>query len=305
MVFPEGAISGEDFYLINEMKGKPLVSVIVPTYNRPDLLAVCLESINKQTYDHVEVILINDAGCDVGEIVKKANIKGNIKCIRHNVNKGLAASRNTGIRLATGKYIAYLDDDDRFLPEHVETLVTCLESIPAQVAYTDARRVFQEKYGDVYKTIRVDKPYSYDFDQERFLLTNYIPVLCMMHEKSCLNNIGIFDETLKVFEDWDLWIRMSRVYSFFHINKVTCEFTWRADGTSMTSAKLNEYYKTFKLLYKRYDDLSVGKSSLIKKQKILIIKRRILLFLFENIDYVGNLLGDRYVNVKKLKTYLF
>jgi O-antigen biosynthesis protein len=132
---------------VEEITGSeaPLVSVIVPTYNRPDMLAATLESILNQTYQRLEIIVVNDCGLEVENIAGWLNRQGNITYVRHACNRGLAAARNTGIKLARGKYLAYLDDDDLFYPDHLETLVTALEGSRFRVAYTDAHRAHQEK----------------------------------------------------------------------------------------------------------------------------------------------------------------
>ena len=130
----------------------PLVSVIVPTYNRPDTLKKALESIALQTYKHIEAIVVNDAGEDVSGVINTFQDRLSIKYLVHNKNKGLAASRNTGINSAIGKYIAYLDDDDIYYPDHIETLANFLENNDYKVAYTDAYRAYQEKEDGVYVT---------------------------------------------------------------------------------------------------------------------------------------------------------
>ena len=230
----------------------PLVSVIVPTYNRPERLRETLASILEQTYSQYEVIVVNDGGLDVGDLVESFNDKKNIHYVRHGINKGLAAARNSGIGIARGKYLAYLDDDDRFLPHHLKTLVSYLEKSSCRVAYSDAWRVSQLKDGVSYVEHKRDVPYSYDFNADMLLLQNYFPVLCVMHEKACLDKAGVFDETLTTHEDWDLWIRLSRDFSFGHVKEVTAEFTWRIDGSSMTSDNPADFLRTKKIIYKKY-----------------------------------------------------
>ncbi len=244
----------------------PLVSVIVPTYNRPDTLKTTLDSIAFQTYKNVEVILVNDAGEDVSDIVKSYHDRISVNYILHSRNKGLAASRNAGISAAKGKYIAYLDDDDIFYEDHVETLVNLLETSDYKIAYTDAYRAYQEKENGRYVSKRKDIPYSFDFDPDLILAQNIFPVLCIMHEKSCLDEVGVFDESLTTHEDWDLWIRMSRKYNFAHIEKITCEFAWRTDSTSMSSTKRADFIRTLNLIYEKYREHTIGKQRVLNLQ---------------------------------------
>ncbi len=245
----------------------PMVSVIVPTYNRPEMLVRTVRSILNQTYPNVEIIVVNDAGVDVESVVTSLDQKGNITYVKHERNRGLAAARNTGIRLARGKYIAYLDDDDLFYPEHIETLVGFLESSGGGIAYTDAFRAYQIKKGETYQVVKRDVPFSCDFDAKEILVCNSIPVLCVMHEKSCLDQVGLFDESLTTHEDWDLWIRMSRKFKFHHIQKVTCEYSYREDGTTMSSGRRGDFLKTLKVIYEKYREYVEDRPDLIEAQR--------------------------------------
>lgn len=252
----------------------PLVSVIVPTYNRPEMLVPTLQSILNQTYKDYEIIVVNDCGLDVANIVGWLNQRQNITYVRHDHNRGLAAARNTGLKLARGKYIAYLDDDDLFYPPHLETLVTFLETTDYRVAYTDAHRAHQVQDKGRYVTTSRDLPYSRDFEQDHLMVTNQFPVLCMMHEKACLEKAGLFDESLTSHEDWDLWIRLSLHYPFSHIKKVTCEFTWRQDGSTMTSQNVGDFIHTLKIIHSRYrkhlkdrPHIKVRQKQFLQKQK--------------------------------------
>ncbi|MEP9409901.1 MAG: glycosyltransferase [Candidatus Brocadia sp.] len=228
-----------------------LVSVIVPTYNRPETLKKAIESIAAQTYKHIEAIVVNDAGEDVSNIIETFQNRLAIKYIVHDVNKDRAAARNTAIKHATGQYIAYLDDDDIFYPEHIETALKILTNTEHKIVYTNAYRAHQIKCGDTYLVIGKDIPYSIDYVKGIFYTTNITPILCVVHDRSCFDKVGMFDESLPVLEDWDLWIRMSEKYDFYHIKQATCEFSWRVDGTSTTSSRQDEFARVRELIYKK------------------------------------------------------
>ncbi|MBI5677227.1 MAG: glycosyltransferase, partial [Planctomycetes bacterium] len=236
----------------NLVKNIQLVSVIIPTYNRPDSLKRALESITTQTYKNIEMIVVNDAGEDVSQIINSFRDRLTIKYLTHDINKDRSAARNTAIKHASGQYIAYLDDDDIFLPHHVETAVKVLTTTDYKVVYTDACRAYQIKMGNTYQVIKKDIPYSVDYSKGIFYKTNITPILCVVHDRTCFDEVGIFNESLLVLEDWDLWIRMAEKYDFYHIREVTCEFSWRADGTSTTSSKQDEFARVRELIYKKY-----------------------------------------------------
>lgn len=230
----------------------PKVSVIVPTYNRPDRLRMALASLVAQTYQDFEVIVVNDAGCDVASVVAACVDRHRITTITHDRNRGLAAARNSGLRAAKGDYIAYLDDDDRYLPHHLETLVDYLDRRECRIAYTDAWRVQERQSDGEYVETGRDVPYSFEFRPAELLVSNYFPVLCVMHDRACLDEVGLFDESLFAHEDWDLWIRMATRFPFEHLPIRTAEFTWRNDGTSMTSGTRATYRRTTEIIYRKY-----------------------------------------------------
>lgn len=247
----------------------PLVSVIVPTYERPDQLVRTIESILGQTYHDVEILVVNDCGPDVAGRLAPLSSRGNITYIRHDHNAGLAAARNTGLRAANGKYIAYLDDDDIYYPDHLKILVDFLESGEYRVAYTDAYRAWQKLDQGRYVTFKRDIAYSFDFDYDRILAENFVPVLCFMHEKSCLDRVGMFDESLRSHEDWDLWIRMSRAFKFGHIKKVTCEFAFRQDGSTMTSGNKADLRATCERMFEKHAGLVHNRPHLKRAQAFM------------------------------------
>ncbi len=245
----------------------PMVSVIVPTHNRPEPLRMALESIQCQRYQDFEVIVVNDGTISVEPIVAEMNQAGRITLVNHDHNRGLAASRNTGLRLAKGTYVAYLDDDDRLLPDHLGALVAFLERGTHQVAYTDAWRVSEEGLDEARKEVGRDRPYSSEFDCRRLLVENYIPVLCLMHRRSCLDEVGMFDESLFVHEDWDLWIRLATIYPFAHIAQTTAEFTWRTDGSSMTSHEHEAFCRTTEIIYRKYFPYVASEPNMLEAQR--------------------------------------
>lgn len=246
----------------------PKISVIVPTFNRPESLKEALGSIMGQTFQDFEVIVVNDCGADVSDVVASFRVD-KMTCLRHEVNKGLAATRNTGLRAATGKYIAYLDDDDIYYPDHLRTLVDFLESTSYRIAYADTFRALQVLKNGTYITKRKDTM-SFDFDPDRLLLDNLTAVHTVMHERAILDEVGLFDESFRCLEDWDLWIRISRKYEFAHIKKLTSEYRWRLDGSNMTSSRQMEFVKTRERIYEKYASWAGGKPGLLEMQKKIV-----------------------------------
>ncbi|WP_293154193.1 MULTISPECIES: glycosyltransferase [unclassified Microcoleus] len=246
---------------------EPLVSVIIPTKNRPEMLTQAIQSVLNQTFADLEIIVVNDGGVDVQLLISRLNTKSNIVYKKHDRALDRSAARNTGIRAARGKYIAYLDDDDIYYPNHIETLVKFLENGEYKIAYTDAVMAQQEKQNGEYVTVHRSIPYSLDFDKDKILVSNCTPNLCLMHEKSCLDEVGLFDETLSTHEDWDLIIRLSRKFDIAHIQETTCEFTQRNDGSNTSSHNRTDFTRTREIIFNKYYQYGEANPTILADQK--------------------------------------
>ncbi len=245
----------------------PLVSVIIPTYNRPKFLKDAINSVLGQSIQNFEIIVINDGGNDVSQIIDALNTNNNIHLITHPHRKDVAAARNTGLKSAKGLYIAYLDDDDIYYPDHLDTLVSALENTNFPVIYTDSFQVVMRWITDQYVPVEKKVLYSQDFDREKLLVSNYIPTLNIGHRKDLINKIGYFDESLEVHEDWDFWIRASIQHDFLHINKTTAEFRTTIGGQHTKSKKKITFLNTIKQIHKRYAHLVSSPDTMAAQQR--------------------------------------
>lgn len=245
----------------------PKVSVVIPTRDRPDLLARALQSVLDQTFQDFEILVANDRGVDVSGVVARFSAKARVIYLAQPAAAGIAAARNGGMRAASGKYIAHLDDDDLYLPDHLETLVTFLEKSGQKAAYTDAWRAEEEFTGGQFKVVKREVQYSEDWDNDRILVKNFVPTLCFMHERTAGIAAGEFDENLPTHEDWDFWIQLSRVCMPAHIKKVTCEFRQRQDGASASTGHRADFLRTIPMVYKKHRALAAGNESVRQQQE--------------------------------------
>ncbi|MFI5294035.1 MAG: glycosyltransferase [Thermodesulfovibrionales bacterium] len=210
-----------------------LVSIIVRTKDRPKLLKKALQSIAAQTYRPIEVVLVNDGGCDL-DVEEIRGILGDVSCnyIRLEKNTGRAHAGNVGIENAKGEFLGFLDDDDEFYPDHVETLLQFLENSDYRIAYTDAD-IIRSHYDPMQKRfipINEGVFFSEDFSPDILLFENYIPLICLLIHREIFDRVGLFDVNFEIFEDWDLLIRMSRTYPFQHIASPTAKYyQWSRD----------------------------------------------------------------------------
>lgn len=206
----------------------PLVSLIVRTKDRPRLLTEALMSIQAQTYGNIEVVVVNDGGMDVSEVVKQFRSFPKLQYHAHATTLGRSAAANAGLRNASGQYIGFLDDDDLLYPDHVSTLVKFLiENNHYQVAYTDSVCGFYEldTASGRYLPCRKQVIFHQDFDRELLLFDNHIPNACVLFARRVIDTDRFeFDEEMNAYEDWDFWIRVSRRYDFHRVPCVTMEY---------------------------------------------------------------------------------
>jgi len=218
----------------------PLVTVVLPTYNRPKLLNRTLLTISRQTFKDFETIVVNDCGQDVSNVVAHYPFANYVE---REINGGLSAARNTGIGFAEGKYIAYMDDDDIWFPEHLEVLVEHLETIPnAKAAYTDCYRWFNENY----LLTGTDKATKLG-EKKR----NVAAIICLMHELECLDKVGLFDEQLRCMEDWDFLFRFVEYYPLLHIRQYTAAYSKRGAPDQLTT-HIDEMEAAYDFIEKRH-----------------------------------------------------
>lgn len=216
----------------------PLVSVIVRTFNRPRFLRECLQSILAQTYRNIETVVVNDGGLDVEPTLSEFKPFMRITSIVHKQPAGRPKALNAGLRQAKGRFIAYLDDDDVYYPNHIETLVNFLRAGTYQAAYTDICWAYQrlDPVSGVYETYETRQEFSVDFDPDWLLFENYIPINAVMHAGQLIEDAGPFDEEFELLEDWELWLRMSQKCPFHHLRICTAEYRIRDDATNVTFA---------------------------------------------------------------------
>jgi hypothetical protein len=204
-----------------EVEGGPRVSVVVRTFNRPDLLREALASLAASHYRNLEVVLVNDGGAlpEVPHAYPFPLVRVDLP-----ENRGRAAAAGAGIDAATGDYVSFLDDDDLVAPEHFTTLVGAASAAGVCVVYSDAAVGIYEIGPDGWRCRERRLPYSRDFDPDFLLLDNYIPFNTLLVERAACAEVGPFDTDLPFFEDWDFLIRLSASCAFHHVRAVTCEY---------------------------------------------------------------------------------
>jgi glycosyltransferase involved in cell wall biosynthesis len=226
----------------------PLVSVLVPTHNRKWLLPRTLDSLVNQSYKNLEVILVNDAGEDVQEVVDFFH-DDRIKYYQNEKNLGLAGTRNVALRNCKGDYICLLDDDDIYLPYTLEFRMYMMQQLNAEIVYSRALLDHWEKRDQGYVSIGKTLYWDSVFDPDLILIQNIAPCCCPLFSRKAWEKSNYwFDETMYTSEDQDFWTALSRNCDFHELKLIDCECSKRTDNTQMTGS-LNfapNWIKTFK-----------------------------------------------------------
>jgi glycosyltransferase involved in cell wall biosynthesis len=203
----------------------PLVTVLVPTFNRRRYLPAALTSVTEQSYTNLQVIVVNDGGASVRDIVRSLN-DPRVLLLERRDNRGKAHSLNQAISYAEGKYVAYLDDDDIYYPNHVAALVDLLEGdTGCGAAYSDLYkthcRVLEDGRRQVLgKVVNISR----DFDRWFLFHFNHVLHVSLMHRRDLLDSTGPYNESVRVLIDWDMTRRLAFYTDFAHTNEITGEF---------------------------------------------------------------------------------
>jgi glycosyltransferase involved in cell wall biosynthesis len=251
----------------------PLVSVIVRTKDRPNLLERGLKSITDQNYRPLEIVLVNDGGVELNiDKLKGLIIDIPLNYIRLESNRGRVFAANTGIKNASGKYVCFLDDDDEYYPEHISTLVSAAIQSDYKIVYTDAikiRRGFNAVTGQVEED-ELGVFSSYDFSYIDLITENYIPLTTILFTRRILLESGCFDEEFELYEDWDLLLRVTDRYPPFHVPKTTVKYIFwdKMYQISQDESKRHKYYN--KIFNKHRDKFNADVILHLKKNRDVV-----------------------------------
>ena len=280
------------------MNNKSLISCIIPTYNRGKKISTAINSILNQTFSDIEILVIDDQSVDnTKEVVEKLAKKDSRIKYHINPNKGANNARNFGITHAIGKYIAFLDDDDVWIPTKLKKQLDKLSSLPSE-------------YGIIYSTFARNKtngktarrhPSRFSAIKEGDILNyllkrNFITTSTLLIKKEVFEKSGLFDPTYKSFQDWELLTRIAKHYHFSFYNEILVNMyesddsiTLNKTGRVMTSFRLLKqnlhlYKNKTKLLSYRYCSIGFTLLKLKRYRGAKLFLRRSLKYNNLNIE---------------------
>jgi glycosyltransferase involved in cell wall biosynthesis len=271
----------------------PSVSVIIPTHNRADFLRGALSSVLNQTYQNFEIIVVDDASSDDTASVVAAFNDERIRFLQHEMNKGGSAARNTGILASKCDYVAFLDDDDEWLPDKLRKQMEILIASPPEVGGVYTGHLDVDKASG--KVIRQYIPTKRGDLSRDLLKENCVGgTSTILLKKVCLQQVGLFDESLPRSQDYDLWIRISREFLFecvqeplfkyyVHGKKISTDLR-AVKGLDLLATKYASYplsrkfysndYLDFGILYCLSGDMYEGRKAFLKAIKLSPLQLR-------------------------------
>lgn len=287
---------------------KPKVSVIIPTYKRPLFLRRAIQSVLNQTYENIELIVVDDNNSDDDFRKETESLMNELKdkrirYIKHKRNKNGSAARNTGIRLATGKYITFLDDDDEFLPEKIEKQVQCMEQLDESWVgcYTLIKRYVNGKLIDKSIDSKSGDIYLDVFKNELFFNSGSN----LLVRRSTAIDINGFDESFKRIQDLEFLIRIAEKGKIASIDTCLLKVHLEDRQNSVPSSKYIECVNHFFMSFE--DKLNTLPSN--EKKKVYISKNLeiLKLYIYEKkiIDAINHIARNRISPIILIKYIIY
>ena len=233
----------------------PSVSVVIPTYNRRDLVQRAIQSVFDQTYRDFEIVVVDDGSTDgTGAAVEG---REQIRYLRQ-ANAGPASARNLGIRHARGEFIAFLDSDDVWLPDFLAAQIDVLSRFP-EVALVCARSSVGQKEAKDFPLRRdlvVGDLYAKLYER------SFVRTPAAVVRKSCLDRIGCFNESYRWSEDHDLWLRIASRYPIAYVNRCLVRIGRQSDNISRDVNRALETHLqiTIDVLERNYDPARIPRA---------------------------------------------
>ena len=250
----------------------PLVSIIIPTYNRKNWVAKAIDSALAQTYKYKEVIVIDDGSTD-GTYTYLDKIYGNQIILRKTRQSGVSKARNVAIKIAKGEWLSFLDSDDFFHIDKIEKQLSFLNKNPRfEIAHSDEiwyKNGIKIKPKKLYR-----KEGGYIFEKSVRLCS--ISISTAIIHKNIFDKIGVFDENMEACEDYDFWLRVTAKYEVLFLDEyLTVKFSGHEDQLSQKYYAMDRFriYALDKLL----KNAQLSKEQ--RKNSTVAIKKKLKIFL--------------------------
>ena len=253
----------------------PLVSIIVRTCQRAEVLREALISIRNQTYSNIEVIVVEDGEASAEKMIVEEFSDLNIRYYSTGKKAGRSEAGNLALSKAAGEYINFLDDDDIFFADHVETLVQALAQnrkyLAAYAFGFETPVVVESTSPYKYHIKAYNKRYTTAFDEVELCYHNFIPIQCIMFSRRLYEEFGGFDSSLDYLEDWDLWVRYAQRTKYICVEKTTSLYRvpFEQKIQKERQHQLDEALKTVRKKHESYEiPVSAARLAVYGKKRI-------------------------------------
>ena len=238
-------------------------TIVIPLFNKSNYISNTIESVLAQTFQDFEVLIVEDCSTDASLKMVSAIQSDKIRILQHDQNKGLSASRNTGIKNAMTQYIAFLDADDVWKPNYLETIYTLIQKFPEC-------KLFATNYEEVYPNQMSLLPTTKFINQEKETvikdffesnLSQHIYCCCSLCvDKSVFETIGFYDEKITYGEDVDFNIRANNAFQLAYSTDVLVSYILYTENQITNTHLKNKTLTNFDA----YESLGIAKPSLKK-----------------------------------------
>jgi len=219
------------------MRFEPKVSIVIPVYNGADYLSEAIDSALAQTYPNIEIVVVNDGSSDGGATEKIALSYGDKVRYFSKENGGVASALNVAINNMSGEYFSWLSHDDLYYPDKVESQVQALAELknPKTILYGDYVVFTNDPDIVIEKKLPSVPPVQF-----RYFLTikNILHGCTLLIPKVAFDECGFFNEKLRTTQDYDLWFRLAKKYSFVHIPKLLVKARQHAEQGSIKMSNI-------------------------------------------------------------------
>jgi glycosyltransferase involved in cell wall biosynthesis len=223
-----------------KVRSGPKVSVIMPAYNVAQYIAEALDSVFDQTFTDFEVIVVNDGSPDTEDLERVLAPYLDRIVYAKQTNGGVSSARNTAVRLASAPYIAQLDPDDTWLPNYLEVQMGLIDSDPGLDVLYPNTVVFGESADSGLTGMQLS-PSEGDVEFESLISQKCTVLACVVARRETLIRAGLFDESLRSSEDFDMWLRISKMGGrISYHRKVLARYRRRSDSLSANPIPMYE-----------------------------------------------------------------
>lgn len=234
------------------MDNRPLVTAIITTHNRNDLVGRAIESVLNQTYKNLECIVVDDASDISAECVCK-QYPVHFIYIPKEESTGGNHARNVGIMHAKGKYIAFLDDDDYWLPTKIERQVALIEEKKCALVYSNAKPEIVHIDGSI---TYVEYPMDYlkmgDMSRKIFMSICCLNITILANRQALID-AGLFDEKVRFWQEYELTMRLAQISPFYFVDEILAVYRVNQGDKARLTNKFEEWQKAVKYIYAKHN----------------------------------------------------